>query len=118
MVLSLLFIIVQTVSAGDSFPLDKTYFGQGQLIAVRMTVADGKARIFLLGKEAARADLKNPKLLKLTAFVDDGQKQELRFSEDGESYIAKLPSKPNLSLTVSTQLGTVKESIQVKLDKP
>ncbi len=116
-----LLLACQLTWARDFSPVEKTYLGQGDLVTVRMVIGEGKARIFLVGKEAARVDLKNPaQLLSLTAFTDDGKKQELRFSRDGEFYVTMLPKKnPVVSMSVSTKVGDVQENVRLKVqDKP
>lgn len=117
-VMNLVLAATQMAMAGGLLPIDRTYIGQGTLITVRMTVADGKAKLFLAGKEAVRLDPKDPiQLLTLTAFIDDGKKEELRFVQDGEFYVTVLPAKTPRTLSVSAKKGNVKEDIKLQIER-
>ncbi|MEQ1663946.1 MAG: hypothetical protein ABL927_01065 [Bdellovibrionales bacterium] len=94
-----------------------TLEGQGNLLTVRMVFGSKKAKIFLTGKEAAKIDFsKNAKLLKITAFKEDGSKEELQFIP-GKGYytVQKLPEWTGpYMFQVETKFKNKTESIDIR----
>lgn len=115
LVLTLIFGSLQ-VLAIDEFTR-KTIEGQGRLVTVRFVFGDKNAKLYLVGKEAAKLDLnKDAKLLTLTAFTTDGKKEELHYTEEQGFYtIQKLPNmKAPYTLSVSAKVKDVEETIKVQ----
>jgi len=96
----------------------RTLEGQGNLITLRLSLGGKKAKLFLVGKEAVRINLeKDAKVLEISAFKNDKETEELRFSpERGYYTIQKMPtwSEP-YTLRVTTQVQGKKDRIDLKI---
>lgn len=111
---------LQVALAIDKAEPQRTLEGQGSLIAIRLVIGDKKAKLFLVGKEAAKLNLaKDAQILEITAFRDDATKEILTYSPDGEAYTLKaLPKwKEPYSLSVRTKIKDTEENIKIQVNK-
>jgi hypothetical protein len=93
-----------------------TLEGQGSLMNVRIVMGEKQLKVFLTGKEAAVVDFaKDAKLLQITAFKSDTEKEELEFVP-GQGYytVKKMPDwQAPYQFKVRTQLKNKTESISI-----
>lgn len=108
--------------AGQSTDPSRIFEGHGQLVTLRVEVADAKAKLFILGKKAAELDAATkPMIVKVTAKNDKGHVEELRFIPgQGYDIVEKLPDfQPPYTLLIQAKVqkkGKVKEEkIPVKV---
>ena len=100
----------------DPFTLE----GQGNVLTFRLVLGEKSAKLFLVGKEAAKLQFeKDAKLIQITAFRDDQTKEELTFVPGAGYYtIPKLPEWTTpYTFDVRARLKNTKEDsakIQVK----
>jgi hypothetical protein len=108
---------------GGIEPSDRlqTFLGRGNLLSVRLEMGDDKARIFLVGNEAAQLSLTGPEIFKITVFRNDGSTEELHYSLEGGYYtvphLRKDKGRTHLSVSTRYKLNDklTEEHIKVPL---
>lgn len=107
------------LAVAQNYQMDPmTTEGQGNLLTIRLVIGEKKAKIFMVGKETAKINLeKDAKIIEVTAFKNDIEKEQLAFTP-GEGYytIKKLPEWTSpYELRVKTKVKSKEEEIRLKV---
>lgn len=90
---------------------------EGRLVILKVVPGDRTAKLFFIGKKAVTLDFqKDHKLLSVTA-LKDGQKETLKFRNNGESYeVLNMPAwRDPYSLDVKSEVRGKVEELNVKI---
>lgn len=94
----------------------KFYEGEGRMLTIRIVPGDGEARLFVLGREAGRVEVKG-RLISVRA----GGKTDpvLQFREDGGSYLLPRSAlKDGGTLLIRAEVKGRTEDVEMHLKKP
>ena len=108
---------LETKAAGPK-PEPESLVGQGNLITLRLVRGEPKAKLFVVGKEAATLNFeKDAKVLSIRALDPQGKEEELRFTpERGYYTVEKLPaSGVPYRLSIKTKVKDQEETIELKV---
>lgn len=100
-----------------SSPGTPQFGAEGRLVILKVVPGDRTAKLFFIGKKAVTLDFqKDHKLLSVTA-LKDGQKETLKFRNNGESYeVLNMPAwRDPYSLDVKSEVRGKVEELNVKI---
>lgn len=111
----------EPIPGDPNYPMAK-YEAEGRLLVLKVVPGNKSAKLFFVGKKAAELDLKaGHKLLSVTA-MGEGQKEELKFRNTGDSYeVTNFPEWPKaFELRVKSEIkGQIEEhKLKIQPSKP
>lgn len=111
-----LFISIESTAQIDQSQAS-TLIGHGEMVTLRFVMGQKNAKLYVVGKEAAKIDLeKDAKILQITAFDKENSSEELHFEPGHGYYTVTKPPKAyqKYSLQIVTSIKGKKENIRLK----